>query len=334
MTWRGIGAAVTIAGAIGGCRPVLEIKSGVQTRDGADRIESHGLVVEYATAIDRITYFGPVDGPNLLYVTRLEEAPKNDGSYTFFGGCYSWVSPQNGDKGWRGEDGATSAWPPDPAMDVGPAARIARSKNSITTRTPMSRAGLIEQKTFTITSDRTAELRYTLRNAGTEPVDAGTWLNTAVSNDHVIAVRYPNGSQIWGWGDASAEPLTSAMSAPDDKGWSRINLSEYNAGGGTKYYVKSVSLGGGESAGSSPEIAIWTSGWWLHRRIVDWSADALDSLSAHGEGPVAVYIQRDEPIIEAELYGKIQSIAPGTEVTTTEVWTLIPSETPDVSVLP
>ncbi|MDX2116180.1 MAG: hypothetical protein SFZ24_11270, partial [Planctomycetota bacterium] len=88
-----------------------------------------------------------------------------------------------------------------------------------------------------------------------------------------------------------------------------------------------------------PEIAVWRrdARRWLHRSAHAHIAPAdLERLRQAGEGPVAVYIQPDRtsPIIEAELYGPLVDIAPGSATVGVENWRIIVAQTPDAAALP
>ena len=73
----------------------------------------------------------------------------------------------------------------------------------------------------------------------------------------------------------------------------------------------------------------------LHRELPAMTQPQLDRLRENKEGPVAVYIQPgDEPIIEAELYGPISDLAPGSETRVVERWRVIGAEQARTAMLP
>jgi hypothetical protein len=304
------------------------------THPEAMRFERGGLAIEHLGSIDRLTWFGPVNGPNMLFTQMLDQPPAEDGNYTFFGGCYTWVSPQTGPLGWRGTDGEQLPWPPDPAMDIGPAQTIGQTRAGITTRTPVSRAGLREVKTFALRKNGVAELTNELVNWGDEPRTVGTWVNTAVHDKGVIAVRFDpahDDAAIWGWNQESIDRFLSILAPSDVKGWSLVRTADADWDGGGKVYLDDHPHFENTSW-VSPEIAIWRRGYWLHRKghaPVDGA-----KLRAMGEGPVAIYIQPasgdSKAIIEAELYGPIEEIGPGERTVAGEEWTLIESPTASV----
>jgi hypothetical protein len=301
-------------------------KAGDGPRLSAARIEHAGLAVSYMPDLDRYTYFGPVGGPNLLYSTGLSRAPAADGTYTFFGGAYTWVAPQAGNLGWKDSAGEPRPWPPDPAMDTGPGARIGLTEDSLTTLTPVSRAGLREEKVLTILDGSTAELVYTLRNTTEAPLTAGTWTNTAVRTGAVIAVRMPEEAEVRGWDDRSIELFRSIASEPSEAGWVTLDLSRASWEPGIKVYI--------ESPLDLPKIAVWDRGYWFLRELETTDMAGLSRLREHSEGPVAVYIQPRDHIVEAELYGPLKDIPGGGSATTIERWRLIRSPAADVSLLP
>jgi len=325
-----LGAAATVGvGSVPGCagsphgEPV--------THPRAERLQASGLAVEYMASIDRYTFFGPAEGPNLLHVVGVDREVAPDGAYTFFGGCYTWVSPQGGEAGWRDSSGALVPWPPDPAMDVGPAYRTGRTADSFTMRTPASRMGLVEEKTFRITGERTAELTYTLHNRGERTVLAGAWINTAVGPKDRLALRLGPGSEVWGWQGMEGAPLVRLGGEPDERGWVVIDPSRVDWRGGIKFYV---SPGAGEDGQRRPEIAVWREGFWLHREQTARDESGYALLREHGEGPVATYLDRDGALFEAELYGPLAHVPPGGSRTATEVWRVIPSKMPTSAALP
>lgn len=304
------------------------------------RITRHGLAAEFMPAIDRLTYFGRDGGSNLLHLSALGRDVPAEGSYTFWGGCYTWVSPQKGVEGspigWVDADRTTKMdWPPDPAMDIGPARRAGFAPGSFSVVGPDLRSGLREEKTFRIISDDTAELTYTLRNRGPTPTTAGTWTNIAASLGDFIAVKLPTGSATWGWDQSSVDSFRSIAGEPDARGWVLVELSKAKWDGGIKVYLTQSAV----APMQRPEIAVWRRGAkaWLHRSLEPMSATDLRRLREMGEGPVAVYIQPNggkDPIIEAELYAPIAEVAPGAILQSTETWRIIPSDKPDTSRLP
>lgn len=326
--------AITGAMGCGGCAKdraeSVEVKA--VTRADAARIEGKKIAVEFSSAIDRYTFFGPKDGPNLLYVTAMERAPAADGSYTFFGGAYTWIAPQDGPSGWIGADGNQSPWPPDPAMDVGATTRMDVTTEWCVVTNPVNRMGLEERKILRMIPDESAAVVVLeLVNSGTTSRMSGAWINTAASNEHKIAVRVPPGSEIWAWEGKSAEPLKRIMSAPDADGWALIDLAKANWEGGIKFYIQPGAVNGETKVA----IAQWYGGYWMYRCQEDCGAEDFALLRENGEGPVAVYIQPGaEPIIEAELYGRLVNLAPGKSERWREWWYVIKAAMPDVSVLP
>lgn len=322
VSWRGCAAAAGVVTAIvgmvvGGC--ATEVRTEPVTRPDAVLLVRDGLAVEYVKALDRYTFFGPQDGPNLLYVEGLDRAPAPDEAYTFYGGCYTWVGPQ---KKWVGPEGGVRDWPPDPAMDVGPGVVIGRGVDWFETRTPTSRLGLREVKRFEIAGRDRAGLSYTLENEGMGSVECAPWVNTAVGQGSVVAVRWaPGVTNVWGWNDEAVSRFRSVLEPKEGTGWAVVDLDKAVWEGGGKVWLD-----------SAPEIAIWTDGYWLVRRVVG-AVDAA-RLRAIGEGPVAMYIQpKGEWIVEAELYGPAVELGPGRSVTTTEEWRVVKGGRGDVGEL-
>ena len=306
-------------------------------RVGAER---HGLRVEITPAIDRVTFFGPSEGENLLHVTDLERPLPSDGGYTFWGGCYTWVSPQKEPSGqagaglgWVAADGTKKDWPPDPAMDVGPLRRTGAGPGWIELLGPEQRSGLQEFKRFEVLAPDLAEFAYTLRNRGRANVAAGAWINTALGGEDVIALRMPAGTEVYGWSPTAVTLFKSILSESDARGWRTLDLSRAKWSNGIKVYIAPPA---GEGL-AAVEIAVWrrAARRWMHRTLGPMSAADVSRLRGAGEGPVAVYIQPgDEPIIEAELYGPISDLAPGSETRVVERWRVIGAEQARTAMLP
>lgn len=313
----------------------LEVSTPAAAAPAVLSVANANLRAEFVPAIDRYTFFGPASAgaPNMLHVTGLDRTPPANGDYTFFGGAYSWFAPQNGERGWKDAAGKASPWPPDPLMDIGPAVLTARSARAFSVVGPVQRSGLREEKSLTITGPWTAELTYTLHNTTGGPVLAGPWLNTAVAPvGSVVAFRVGTEGnsrtfERWGgMGERAAERFASALTPPTPAGWSTLPLSAANWDDGIKVYL--------DSGESFAEIAVWRDGWWFHRRLLSGNAATSKRLRELGEGPVATYINPSLGIIEAELVAPIENIPAGGKATATERWTLIPSATPDASLLP
>ena len=326
MMQRAAAAMVMAISALGfGCAsPAVRY---AQTHPEAVAIEAAGLRAEWAPQIDRCVWFGASNGSNMLHIVDLERTPPADGAYTFFGGCYTWVAPQNGPLGWKAADGNPQAWPPDTAMDIGPARVTGISHNFVTTTGPRQISGLVERKTLRLDYDLQASFSYTLRNDSDHSVVGGVWVNTAVGPEDLIALRIGAATTMRGWDGSSVERLRSILGEPGANGWTLVDLARAKWDGGVKVYLESASP-------MRAEIAVWRAGHWLLRQGAELSSSELARLSEVGEGPVAVYIEPGADIVEAELYGPIGDIAPGQEVTTTERWRLIAAPRGDLAALP
>jgi hypothetical protein len=274
------------------------------------------MVLEVAPMIDRYTFFGPAGGPNMLHTRNLDAEPVMDPddpefeNYTFRGGCYTWVAPQNA---WRNAAGELQNWPPDPAMDRGPALVVGRSLDGITTLTPTSRLGLRERKSFGLTVEG-GVLVYELINDGPEPIEIGAWVNTAVTACDRIALYMPEGTEVRGWDDEAVGKVESILSPATTHGWRVLDLPSASWRGGTKVWI--------DSPNGDATIAVWRHGRWLIRTMDQ--GDPEGTLAAVGEGPVAVYIDPTDDLIEAELYAPVRAIEPGGSTRVTEYWQLLP----------
>lgn len=333
------------SGSLGGCAGSRNASSPVSHPE-ALRAQREGLAVEFLPQIDRVTYFGgsASKDANLLHVVDLDRPRPTDGSYVFWGGCYTWVSPQKAPgadpaspMGWVADDGAKKDWPPDPAMDVGPVRRTSGGPGSFSVAGPEQRSGLQELKSFEVLAFDQARFAYTLVNRGSRTIPAGPWINTAASDQDVLAVRVPAGIQVWGWDQRSVDAFMGALGPAGSRGgWRTLDLSGARWEGGIKVYLAAPS---GVDMGAV-EIAVWRrdARAWMHRSLGPMSAAEVKRLRDAGEGPVAVYIQpatkAGPAIIEAELYGPIADLEPGAQTTAVERWRVIPGETADAGALP
>jgi len=335
------------------CAAVLSACYGAGTTGGSYgrdwRFSNAGLVVEFAPAVDRITWFGPLNGPNMLFVTGEHrdvdpnrpipgaDAAASSSTCTFFGGCLTWVAPQAGPHGWTDGAGAPAPWPPDPAMDTGPCYRSGWSPTGFAATGPVHRSGLKETKEFVLLDRNSAELRFTLHNTTGRPISAATWISCAAHAADTIAVRLQRHSQepgksadamIRGWAeDARSEELfRSVMSEPSSNGWALIRLADVNWDPGVKVFF--------DLAGEGGEIAVWHAGYWLHRRTLAQDEAGYARLVAAGEGRAAIFAEPRSHIVELQLTGPLVDIPPRGSTQTVERWTLIRSSYPDLSVLP
>ncbi|HEB61284.1 MAG TPA: hypothetical protein ENJ06_05610 [Phycisphaeraceae bacterium] len=282
------------------------------------RLEYGGTLLRYRPDIDRITFFGTIDGPNLLHTVDLDRQPPADGSYLFYGGCYTWVAPQRGEYGWVDGKGEKLDWPPDPKMDRGPMQVIKRSHHSLTARGPVMRSGLREYVTLTMHQDGSATITRELENTTDEPKQAAIWMITAVRPGDQIAFKNEVRDKLW-----SDDPQNEALldeQLVENRDYLVLDTTSLTFTDGIKVY-----------ADSDPVIAIHTPGWWLLRQ----GSDSFDgSLRTVKEAPVGLYLHPGLKLYEAELYGSLQMIAPGKRIHYSENWQLFPGFTADTAVLP
>jgi len=146
-------------------------------------------------SIGRMMSYRLCDGRNVLDVNpdRVGFTPPSDpDSYIFYGGMYTWISPQihwveRGKKGvWVGAD---------PRLDHGPFRVTRATPIELTMVSPVSPVyGLQESRTYQLVPG-TSRLKYTvsLRNVGPYPVRWGIWNLSAVRPEGVAFFRLPNG---------------------------------------------------------------------------------------------------------------------------------------------
>jgi len=293
--------------------------------DPATTIQKDGLTLRYDANRDRVVFVGPWHGPNLLEVRDFDKQPASDGSYTFFGGYYSWIAPQNR---WRDESGNLKDWPPDPAMDVGPNEVVESMGDRLEAVGPMMRSGLVESKRFQVVDGSTIAVRHALRNVGTEAKERAIWTINAVPLGGVIAVRISS-EDIFDEGpairvkNAADEPLRDKVSQEEGE-WILVETGfDWATSGMTtdsfKVFYDRV---------AATQIAVWSNGYWFVRTGAP--PDIFSSLQGVGESSVEVYANFGMQLFEAELLSPLQMIEPGAQFVFEETWKIIPSAQPDV----
>lgn len=314
--------AVAFLGVSGlvGCKAV---PSGTSTT-----IQKDGLTLRYDTRRDRVVFVGLVDGPNLLEVRDLGKQPAADGSYTFFGGYYSWIAPQNR---WRDESGDLKDWPPDPAMDVGPIEVVESMGDRLEAVGPTMRNGFVESKRFQVVDGSTITVRHAIRNGGTDAKERAIWTINAVPPGGIIAVRISS-EDLFDEGpairvkNAAGEPLREKVSR-EEGDWILVDT-------GVNWPIADVPTDSFKvfyERIAATQIAVWSSGYWFVRTGAP--PDIFSSLQTAGEASVEVYANFGMQLFEAELLSPFQKIAPGTQFVFEETWKIIQSARPDVDVL-
>jgi Domain of unknown function (DUF4380) len=317
--WLKVAAAAVTLTIASGCQVFEAVNPDDPARPGnIVRLERHGVVLSYRPDIDRVVFFGAVGGPNMLHTVELDRQPAHDGSYTFYGGGYSWVAPQRGELGWRDAAGELRDWPPDPAMDCGPMEVIRRSHDSFTARSPIMGNGLREYVTFTLVGSNLVEVVRELENTGSEPTQASLWVITAVEPGATVALRGEAVDHLRA-GTLEEEAALLEWFQPDD-GCFLLDTALADNRDGIKAYFD-----------AEPFLAVHNQGWWFIR---DGLARDSGSLNEVGEAPIALYLHPELEIFEAELYGPLREIAPGERIDYTEYWMLRASYPPDCAVLP
>lgn len=292
------------------------------------RIINAGLVAEYDSNRDRIVRFAPKGyRTNLLHTDNLEESPRLDGQYIFFGGAYSWIAPQSA---WSDESGAGRAWPPDPAMDTGPALVTRHGLHEVRAVGPITRAGWQENKSIRMDGRGFLEVTHGLTNRADAPQRGGVWFIHAVRPGSHIAVLTPEG----GWPAIGLSDHPDAARAWEDMAkregrWTVISCDtpfgwwSEHGGGEFKAYVPSDRV-----------VAVHNRGRWLLRVGEPVEDPATEGgWAAAGEASVEVYANYGLGLFEAELLGAIDEVAPGETTEHRERWYLVQSMRPDLNAL-
>lgn len=317
--WKTATIAVAILISMPGCRVYQSINPHDPAQPGhVIRMERDGVVLSYRADIDRVIFFGQLGGPNMLHTLELDRSPAEDGSYTFYGGCYSWVAPQRGEMGWRDETGRLSDWPPDPAMDRGPMQVTRRTHNSLTARSPVMRNGLRKYVTFRFLGPGEIEVVRELENVSAEPRRGAIWTLTAVEPRAHIALRREAVETLWTQTEEEIE-IVAPLLTPDAE-YHLLDLRETHFENGVKVHFD-----------ADPLIAVHHSGWWFVRKG-SWRSD--DSLRDVGEAPMALYLNPGLEMFEAELRGPLRRIDPGERIVYSERWLLLSNPLPQALILP
>ncbi len=279
-----------------------------------------GVQAVFDLSRDRLMWFGPENGPNLLE-TRDLDVPPSDESYTFYGGAYTWMAPQSA---WTDESGSPRDWPPDPRMDAGPVRLVRSWMTGIEVEGPVTRNGLREIKRFEMIGDGEMVVSYILRNDSQEPVTAGPWLITAGRRGGLFAVasgvdgsvRFdrPDSESLW-------------LDRGEERGsWWLIDLWARRKWKNTR---DDLDLKAFIDSPQRPVVAAWDGGWWLVRMM---ESDPLDPAAAHsgGEAPVEVYLHYAHGMgfFEAELLGRVVTLQPGESVEHRERWRVVEDSRP------
>lgn len=298
--------ALTAAGCYGPYKPRIN-----------QRIVGSGLVAEYDTTHDRLVRFGPRAIFNLLWVRDLDEPPAEGDGYTYFGGMYSWVSPQSA---WTDERGQAQPWPPPVAMDAGPTLATLHGLNEFEAVGPVLESGLQEIKSVQLGRDSYGPrglITNGLKNTTDQPQWGGVWLSTAAIPGSVIAVLTPEGDR-----DIKLSTHPGAQEVWDNITRTRSRWTLIR----TKRYYNWMGKGGTFKATipSDRVIAIHRRGYWLVRIGEPWTAEADTTLTEAGHGPVEVAVNFGMLRHEAAMLGPITEIPPGETTQYRERWYIIP----------
>ena len=309
-----------LGGAVGGL-------SGCRTPAGMTKMKEDGVKVKYVASLDRVVFFGRMNGPNLMYSNMRKvrrESPQAGGEYTSYGGMYSWVAPQSA---WVDEFGSARNWPPDPAFDRGPTVIRTREVGGdgvIEAQGPVTRMGLQEWKRFAPRGDDELDVLHRLDNVGEEARTAGVWTVTAVEPGAIIAV--PRSREGVRFGKEGQAELWNALTR-DEGGWTLVDTGARGwwtsaTGGELKAFVDDA----------PPMIAVWRKGNWF-LRIGEWQKEAWAGQNPDrgGEAPVEVYLNFGLKLFEAELVGAIAPIQPGEGASFQERWVIIRSDKPETA---
>ncbi|MFW5652793.1 MAG: DUF4380 domain-containing protein [Planctomycetota bacterium] len=294
-------------GTLSGCQANRYIEGDRQV------LEHMQTRIAYDADIDRLVYYGPRRGPNMLHTKDLDQAPSPTGDYTFYGGHYTWIAPQSG---WVDADGNLQAWPPDPAMDRGPTLVTRLTDRLIEVEGPTTLLGLRHMKTYELLPYGILSIVHRLQNENAVTTSGSIWSNTAVPPGAVIAVPKPaEGDLRFDRDDEIAQPLWDAITE-EVGNWVIIRTDDEAAaaaaefGGEVKIFITAPT-----------QIAVGHDGYWLVRRGYPW--DETNSLAVVNEAPIEVYLNFGLELFEAELLGPHVDIAPGEATEFQEAWFLM-----------
>lgn len=313
VQWRdlstlALGAALVLGaiGCYGPYRPRIK-----------QRIVGSGLVAEYDSTRDRLVRFGPRGYFNLLSVHNTDEDGVALDGYAYYGGMYSWVSPQTT---WRDEQGDQKLWPPPAPMDTGPMRTTRHALNEFEAVGPVLESGLQEIKSVHLGRDhygQRALVTQGLRNTADSSQWGGAWLSTAAIPGSVIAVITPTDGRT-----ITLSDHPGAQEAWDNVTRSRSRWTLIR----TKRYYQWLGQGGTflATVPSDRVVAIHRRGHWFVRVGEPWTPDADRTLVESGHGPVEIAVNFGRKMHEAAMLGPIDHIAPGETTNYRERWYIIP----------
>jgi len=300
-------------------------------------ISGFGLKAAYDADCDRLTYFGPNKGPNLLFApNRAKVGSDPEDGYVFFGGMYSWIGPQGE---WVDASGNPKSWPPDPVIDRGPMSVMDMTLREFQAVGPVSPiSGLRESKSVEIVGEGEAVVTHRVENLSDEPRRVSIWTITAAPTRAIIVVPRPLATQPIGMDKPESHDLWERR-AGEVGNWvmlprQRMRRLRRMSGELKAFVPVGARIDAQQHSETLPPcIAIWKRHYWLLRVGDPSSIDVDGTLWAAGEAPVEVYVNSGLKIFEAELLSPIVELQPGESTQFTERWFVIYGSRYNTSVL-
>jgi hypothetical protein len=275
-------------------------------------ISNGGTAMVYDTGMDRILYLGRDNGPNLLNVSPdiYQPRPKHRYGYVFRGSAYTWLAPQGG---WVDESGKSTDWPPEAAIDEPVMKIVEQSSDTLELLGPVARNGVRERKIWSIDNQGAVHLNVTLLPAlipGKAPDRVSIWSTTTARRGSILAV--PEGPMRSDKREA-VDAWKKAANTID--GWQVLNIE--------------TPLGGKMFIDGPPVIAVWREKHWFVR-----SGWRKSSPLSPDDAQIEICLDPHMDMFELEMIGPYLPVGASGGNCWRETWRVIPSPTPDVSVLP
>jgi len=269
--------------------------------------------------IGRMISFRTTTGQNVLAVNRKMLGcvpPAGSPDFVFFGGLYTWISPQSH---WVPFDGTNTYVGADPALDRGPFRVTYCSDTELTMLSPASWGyGLQIEKTFRLVKDQPRmEFIVTLHNIGFQPVRWGIWNLSAVPPTGVVFFDVPHGKRdikYPGDSDDQTKWMSSVVRLVNKK-VAAVDLRRYKFKG-AKLWV---------SPGSD-YLACRQPGSWFIRRF---STDPKSGFYTDWYSQVEIWADaKENHIFELEVLSPDSVIAAGKSVSWSESFYVVDEKSP------
>jgi hypothetical protein len=250
---------------------------------------------------------------NLVEANAGTSPPATLKDYTFFGGLYTWLAPQDH---WVDlEKNEVYNKKPDPTIDRGPYEVTGTGAGELTMISPTVKAyGLKVEKIFTLPKNENhLEYMVRLHNVGHYPVRWAVWNLTAVKPNGIVFFDIPHGEadfNFFGASQTHRKWFSNIMHIIDDT-TAAVDYRKY-AGPGAKMFVRV----------GSKFVAYRQPGSWFVRRFPNDSRQIFTDQQSQ----IELWADAKKGIFELEAASPDYAILPGKSVSWTETMSIVPDE--------